>query len=195
MSKREARIAALEHRRASEYQAAVTMARESLEQVQWGPASTLPEAVRLDILRLGGRPKSDAPENWSSWYRLGVEWPHQEFRWSERLFRSVLVNDGLTEAAEWSLEEVADEMLQCDPDFTFLKTMDEGFWSGWQIDFPKVDSAKFLPFGADGHFFYFIENGDVADPRVFSVDHEETGEEPYHSHLTVARLLSCLEPA
>lgn len=125
-----------------------------------------------------------------------VIWPDITFQGSIERMRKVLIDQGRSDAENWSDEAVRDEMPSL-YEFTFLPLDSRGsFWDGWERDFPLVDSSMLFPIASDEYYFYFIGDNpdDDADPLVYTVDHEETNQEPYQKQgLTVSRLLSELE--
>ena len=125
-----------------------------------------------------------------------VIWPDITFQGSIARMRKILVDQGRSDAENWSDEAVQDEMPSL-YEFKFLPSDSRGsFWDEWEGDFPLVNSSKLFPFASDENYFYFIGDNpdDDTDPLVYSVDHEEINQEPYHRQgLTVSRLFSMLE--
>lgn len=125
-----------------------------------------------------------------------VTWPDSTFQGSTERMRKLLIDQGRNAAENWSDEAVRDEMPSL-YEFMFRPPDSRGsFWDGWERDFPLVDSRTLFPFASDDYYFYFIADNpaDATDPLVYSVDHEETDQEPFRRPgLTVSRLLSVLE--
>lgn len=157
---------------------------------------TLSEAI-LDSLERIGAVIPEAEDGTAIHILVdGIIWPDLTFQGSTERMRKLLLEQGRSDAEHWSDEAVRDEMPSL-YEFTFLPPDSRGsFWDGWEMDFPRVDSSRLFPFASDEYYFYLIGDnpGDDTDPLVYSVDHEETGQEPYHRQgLTVSRLLSVLE--
>ena len=127
-----------------------------------------------------------------------VVWPNVAFTGSTERMRRYLADQGLGDVAAWSEERLRDEMPSL-YEFQFLQPDSRGkFWDGWEDQFASVDSTKLVPFATDDYYFYFLSynTDDDSDPCMYSVDHEETDEEPYdEGGLTVSRLLSVIESA
>ena len=125
-----------------------------------------------------------------------VIWPDIVFEGSTERMRRLLVEQGRSDAEDWSDDAVRDEFPSL-YEFMFLQPDSRGsFWDGWESDFPQVDSSVLSPIASYEYYFYFIGDNpdDDSDPLVYSVDHEETDQEPYHKQgLTVSCLLSVLE--
>jgi hypothetical protein len=125
-----------------------------------------------------------------------VVWPDITFEGSTERMRKLLIDQGRNDAENWSEDAVRDEMPSL-YEFTFLPSDSRGsFWDGWENDFPLVDSSSLLPFASDEYYFYLIGDNpdDESDPLVYSVDHEETDQQPHQRQgLTVGRFLSLLE--
>lgn len=125
-----------------------------------------------------------------------VVFPDVRFKGSMDRMRQCLSESGVCDVAERSEESIGDEMPSI-YEFRFLQPDSRGkFWDGWEEDFPSIDPSKFVPFALDDYYFYFLtENPDnESDPLVYSIDHEDTFEEPYDEHgLTLSRLLSIIE--
>jgi hypothetical protein len=125
-----------------------------------------------------------------------VIWPDIAYEGSTERMRKLLIDQGRIDAENWSDETVRDETPSLF-EFTFLPSDSRGsFWDGWERDFPLVDSSMLFPIASDEYHFYFIGGNpdDDTDPLVYSVDHEETDQEPYQRQgLTVSRLLLVLE--
>ena len=125
-----------------------------------------------------------------------VIWPDIAFVSSTERARKLLTKRGKNDVVNWSDDAVRDEFPSL-YEFMFLQADSRGsFWDGWEQAFPLVDSSMLFPIASDEYYFYFIGDNpdDDTDPLVYSVDHEETNQEPYQKQdLTVSRLLSVLE--
>ena len=157
---------------------------------------TLAKAITENLKRIGAT-LPDA-EGSSAIHILihEVTWPDISFQSSTERMRKILIEQGRSDAVNWSDDAVRDEFPPLF-EFMFLNADSRGsFWDGWESDFPLVDSSMLFPIASDEYYFYFIGDNpdDDTDPLVYSVDHEETNQEPYQKQdLTVSRLLSVLE--
>ncbi len=125
---------------------------------------------------------------------LKTDWPESSFAGSTNRMRDVLVDRGIDDASDWSDDAIRDEMPSLFQ-FRFLEAGSRGsFWDGWQNDFPLVDPTYMTPFGSDSNYFYLLAENPDDESLVFSVDHEETDEEPYNGGgMTISQLLTVIE--
>jgi len=157
---------------------------------------TLSKAITENLKRIGAT-LPDVEETTAIHVLVhDVIWPDIAFVSSTERARRLLIEQGMSDAANWSDDAVRDELPSL-YEFMFLQADSRGsFWDGWESDFPLVDSSMLFPIASDEYYFYFIGDNpeDDTDPMVYSIDHEETNQEPYQKQgLTVSRLLSVLE--
>lgn len=188
-SDKEQRRLAAQRERERRAQEIESQRRQAAANVNWGSAMMLLDGeLREQIIRLGGLPAEPMGQSAIEILTQQIKWPAGTFRSSEIRYRE---RHAGIDAAEMTDTQIQDSALVWCHDFEFA--MSGSFYPDWQADFSAVDTAQFVPFGVDAHYFYLIgENPqDPANPLVYSVDHETTFEEPYNSEGTT--VLSLLE--
>jgi len=157
---------------------------------------TLSEAITESLERIGAMIPEVEDSTAIRTLVHEVIWPDIAFQGSTERMRKLLIDQGRSDAENWPDDAVHAEMPSL-YEFTFLPSDSRGsFWDGWEGDFRLVNPSALFPFASDENYFYFIGDNpdDPTDPWVYSVDHEEIDQEPYHRQgLTVSRLLSVLE--
>ncbi|QDT28332.1 hypothetical protein Enr10x_36740 [Gimesia panareensis] len=188
-SDKERRRQAAQRERERRAQEIESQRRQAAADVNWGSATTLLNGeLREQIIRLGGLPAEPTGQSAVEILTQQIKWPTGTFRSSEIRFRG---RHAGTDAAEMTDTQIQDSVLVWCHDFEFA--MNGSFYPDWQADFTAVDTAQFIPFGADAHYFYLIGDNpqDSSNPLVYSVDHETVFEKPYNSEGTT--VLSLLE--